>query len=110
MGQIFRYASHEVTISLIETKFSPLLVFGTATCHVSVRDITSLEYPITCALFKLFNTKTNHLKLLENYKLAFGLRPFTLTIAIRKINFYNNFSTTFYALCRRIAASSLLSD
>ena len=67
-----------------------MLLSGTKACHFSVRQATSLVYPMSCALFKRFNTKSS--EIFENCKLAFGLRPFALTIAFRKRHLYNNFA------------------
>ena len=74
MGKIGRCASNEVTVSLIKVKCLPILLYGTEACHFSVRETTSLEYPISCALLKVFNTKSSDI--LENCKLALnGLDP-----------------------------------
>ena len=76
-------------------------------CHFSVRETTSMEYPISCALMKVFNTKSS--EILENCKLAFGFRPFSLSVAIKKRHFYNKYATT-YTLCQAITAFTLSSD
>ena len=85
MGKIDRCASNEVTVSLIKAKCLAILLYGTEACHFSVRETTTLEYPISCALIKVFNIKSS--EILENCKLAFGFRPSTLSIAIRKRHF-----------------------
>ena len=103
MGKIGRCASNEVTLSLIKAKFLPILLYGTGACHFSVRETTSLDYSISCALIKVFNKKSS--EILENCKLAFGFRPFALSIAIRKRHFYNK-----YAHCQATTASTLSSD
>ena len=54
MGKIGRLASNEVTVSLIKAKCLPILLYETETCHFSVRETTSLECPISCALIKGF--------------------------------------------------------
>ena len=97
IGNIGGYASNEVTFSLIKAKCLPILLYGIEACHFSVRETTSMENPISCALMKVFNTKSS--EILEICKLAFGFRPFTLSIAIRKIHFYNKYATTNNALC-----------
>ena len=66
-----------------------------------------MEYPISCALMKVFNTKSS--EILENCKLAFGFRPFALS-AIRKRHFYNKYATTDNVLCQAITAFTLSSD
>ena len=108
MGKIGRCASNEVTVSLIKAKRLPILLYGTEDCHFSVRETTSLEYPISCALMKVFNTKSS--EILENCKLAFGFWPFSLSIAIRKRHFYNKYATTNNALCQAVTAFTLSSD
>ena len=108
MGKIGRCASNEVTVSLIKAKCLPILLCGTEACHFSVRESTSLEYPISCALMKVFNTKSS--QILENCKLPFGFRPFSLSIAIRKRQFYSKYGTTYNALCQAITAFTLSSD
>ena len=74
----------------------------------SVRETTSMEYPISCALMNVFNTKSS--EILENCKLTFGFRPFALSVAIRKRHFYNKYGTTDNALCQDITAFALSSD
>ena len=108
MGKIGRCSSNEFTVSLIKTKCLPILLYGTEACHFSVRETTSLEYPISCALIQIFNTKSS--EILENCKLAFGFRPFALSFAIRKIHFYSKYVTTNNARCQAITASILSSD
>ena len=63
-------ASNEVTVSLI--KCLHILLNGTETCHFNVRETTSMEYPISCVLFKVSNATSSDI--LENGKLAFGFR------------------------------------
>ena len=84
------------------------MLYGTEACQFSVRETTSLEDPISCALLKDFNTKSS--ETLENCKLAFGFRPFSLSLAIRKRHFYNKYATTYNALCQAITAFTLSSD
>ena len=81
MGKIGRCASNYVTVSVIKAKCLPILLYGTEACHLSVRETTSLEYPIPCALIQVFNTKSS--EILENWKQAFRFRHFQLSIAIR---------------------------
>ena len=57
---------------------------------------------------KVFNTKSS--EILENCKLAFGFRPFALSVAIRKRDFYNKNATTDNELCHAITAFTLSSD
>ena len=57
---------------------------------------------------KFLNTKSS--EILEKCKLAFGFRPFSLSVAIRKRHFYNKYATTDNALCQAITAFTLLSD
>ena len=108
MGKIGRCASNEVTVSLIKAKCLPILLYGIEACHFSVRETTSMEYPISCALMKVFDTKSS--EILENYKLAFGFRPFSLSVAIRKRHLYNKYATTENAFCQAITAFTLSSD
>ena len=63
MGKICRCASNEVTFSLIKAKCLPILLYGTEACHFIDRETTSLEYPISCAQIKVFNT--NHRKFVK---------------------------------------------
>ena len=78
MGKIGRCASNEVTVSLIKAKCLPILLYVSEACYVNVRETTSLEYSISCALIKVFNIKS--FKILENSKLAscFGLLHYLL--------------------------------
>ena len=108
MRKIGRCASNEVTVSLIKSECLPILLYGTEASHFSVRETTSLEYPISCALMKVFNTKSS--EILENCKLAFGFRSFALSVAIRKRLFYNKYAITDNALCQAITAFTLSSD
>ena len=57
MGKIGRCASDKVTVSLIKAKCLPILLYGTEACRFSVRESTSIEYP----MFKLFNTKSSEI-------------------------------------------------
>ena len=108
MGKIGRLASNEVTVSRIKAKCLFILLYGTETCHFSVRETTSLECPISCALIKGFNIKSS--EILKNYKPAFGFRPFALSVAIRKRHFYNKYAPTDNALCQAITAFTLSRD
>ena len=56
-GKLAVCASNEVTVSLIKAKCLPILLYGTEACYFSVRETTSMEYPISCALIKVFNIK-----------------------------------------------------
>ena len=91
-----------------KAKCLPILLYGTEAYYFSVRETTSMEYPISCALIKVFNTKSSDI--LENCKLAFGFRPFALSVAIGKRHFYNKYATTDNALCQPITAFTLSSD
>ena len=84
------------------------MLYETEACHFSVRETTSMEYPISCAQMKVFNTKSS--EILENCKLAFEFRPFSLSVAIRKRHFYNKYPTTDNAHCQVITAFTLSSD
>ena len=109
MGKIGRCASNEATVSLIKAKCLPILLYGTEACHFSVRETTSLEYPISCAIIKVFNIKS--LEILENCKPSFEFRPFALSVAIMKRHFYNKYATTANnALCQAVTAFTLSSD
>ena len=108
MGKIGRCASNEVTVSLIKAKCLPILLYGPEACHFSVRETTSMEYHISCALMKVFKPKSS--EILENCKLAFWFRPFSLSVAIRKRHFYNKYTITDNALCHAITAFTLSSD
>ena len=57
---------------------------------------------------KVFNTKSS--EILENCKLAFEFRPFSLSVAIKKRHFYKKNATTDNALCQAITAFTLSSD
>ena len=108
MRKIGRCASKDVTVSLIKDKCLIILLYGTEACYFSVRETTSMEYPISCALTKVFNTKLS--EIIANYKLSFVIRPFALSIAIRKRHSYNKYATTNNALSRAITAFTLSSD
>ena len=108
MRKIDRCVCNGVTVSLIKAKCLPILLYGTEACHFSVRETTSMEYPISCALIKVFNTKSS--EILENCKLAFGFRPFALFVAIRKRHFYNKYATTDNALYQAFTAFTWSSD
>ena len=84
MGTVGRCASHAVTVSLIKAKCLPMMLYETEACHFSVREATSLEHQITCALFKLFHTKSS--EILDNCKLTFGLQPFYLLLLRQDIS------------------------
>ena len=42
---------------------------GVEVCRLNTKDIKSLEYPITCALFKIFKTSSN--EIIDEYKRSF---------------------------------------
>ena len=100
IGKIGRCASSEVTVPLIKAKCLPILLYGTEACNFSVR--------VSCTLMKVLNTKSSDI--FENYKLAFGFRPFARSVAIMKRHFYNKCATTDNELCQAITAFTLSSD
>ena len=53
MGGAGSFASLDVLFSLMRSKCVPALLSGIEACPVHTRETRSLEYPITCAFFKL---------------------------------------------------------
>ena len=54
-------------VPVIKAKCLPILLYGTEACHFSVRETTSLEYPISCALIKVFNSKSSEILEVVNW-------------------------------------------
>jgi len=45
-------------ISLIHAKCFPVLLYGTETCHILVRDKRSLEFTVSRSMMKLFRNSS----------------------------------------------------
>ena len=52
-------------------------------CPINTKDIKSLEYPITCAVFKIFETNSN--EIIEDCKRSFDVKPFSDIVAARNL-------------------------
>ena len=90
-GQSGSCASLKVLFSLVCSKCVPAIFFGIEACPVNTRETRLLEYPITCAVFKILKTSSSDL--VNDCHLAFGFRQFSDVIADKK----NCFNTK-YAL------------
>ena len=79
MGRAGSCVSLEILFSLMRSKCVPALLYGIEACPVSTRETRSLEYPITCAFFKIL--KATSFDLVNECRLAFSFRQFSDVIA-----------------------------
>ena len=100
MGKVGRIASQEVTLVLVKSKCVPTLLYCLEVCPVNTKDIKSLEYPITCALFKIFQTNSD--EIIEECKRSFGVKLLLDIVAARKLTFLQRYSGSTITICRAI--------
>ena len=62
MGKVGRITLQEVTLTLVQSKCLLTLLYCLEVCPLNTKDTKSLEYPITCALSKIFQTNSYELK------------------------------------------------
>ena len=79
MWKVGRIASQEVTLTLVKSRCVPTLLYCLEVCPLNAKDITSSEYPITCAIFKIFQTNSN--EILEECKRSFDAKPLSDIVA-----------------------------
>ena len=90
MGRAGSCVSLEVLFSLMRSKCVPALLYGIEACPVNITETRSLEYPITCAFFKILKP---HLPTwLISVVLLVALDNFLISSLIRKIASMRNMS------------------
>ena len=72
MGKVGRIAVQEVTLTLVKSKCMPTLLYYREVCPLNTKDTKSVKYPITCALFNIF--QTNSYGTIEECKRSFGVK------------------------------------
>ena len=83
MGKVDRIASQVVTLTLVKSKCVPILLYCLEVCSLNAKDIKSVDYAITSALFKIFQTNSN--EIIEEWKRSFGVKPLSDIVAARKL-------------------------
>ena len=69
MGKVGRISLQVVTHTLVKSKCVATLLYCLKDCQLNTMDIKSLEYPITRAFFKIFQTNSN--EIIEECKRSF---------------------------------------
>jgi Reverse transcriptase (RNA-dependent DNA polymerase) len=59
-GRIGRNAPEDVIVELLKTKCLPILLNATEACPVSTSNVGELQFAVTGALMKIFNTRLNY--------------------------------------------------
>ena len=98
-------ASLEVLFTLMRSKCVPALLYGIEACPVNTKETRSLEYPITCAFFKIPNSSSSDL--VNEYRLAFGFRQFSHVIADKKKCFNLKYISSNNTVCKAVSAWTL---
>ena len=70
--------------------FVNLVILSRGFYALNTRDIKSLEYPIACAFFKIFQITYN--EIIEECKRSFGHKPLSDIVAARKFAFLQRYS------------------
>ena len=97
MGKVGRIALQEVTLTLVKSKCVPTLLYCLEVCPLNTKDTKSLEYPITCALFKIF--QTNSYGTVEECKCSFRVKPLSNIVTARKLTFLQCYSGSSNIIC-----------
>ena len=105
MGRAGSSASLEILLSLMRSKCVPALLYGIEACPVNTKETRSLEYPITCAFFKILKTSSSDL--VNECRLAFGFRQFSNVIADRKKFFNLKYISSNNTVCKAFCAWTL---
>ena len=94
--------SFEVLFSLVRSKCVPAIIYGIEACPVNTRETRTLEYPVTCAFFKL--RKPSSSDLVNDRRLAFGFGRSSDVIADKKQFFNTKYVNT---VCKVVSAWNL---
>ena len=105
MGRAGSSASLGVLFSLMRSKCVPALVYSIEACPVSTRETSSLEYPITCAFFKIVKSLSSDL--VNECRLAFGFRQFSHFIADKNNCFNLKYISSNNIVCQAVSAWTL---
>ena len=97
-GKIGRCASEEVVIKLITMKCLPTLLYGIDAVPVLKADRHSMDFVMTRALMKLFNTAS--MQIITECKIAFNLRNISELIFERKRKFLLKYSNCYNLVCQ----------
>jgi hypothetical protein len=101
-GKVGRLASEEVVISLIKFKCLPCLLYGLDACPVNKSEGTSLDFPVTRILMKIFQT-TNR-DIISDCQSHFNLPPVHILIRQRKVKFLQKYIAVENLLCNRFCS------
>ena len=85
MGKVGRSASQEVIIEQVHMKCLPIILYGTESCPLAKKDITSLEHILSCTFGKIFIVKQQEI-IIECRK-AFNLDNPNQIIKNRQLKF-----------------------
>ena len=99
MGKGGRIAVQEETFTLVKSKCVPTLLYCLEVCPLNTKDTKSLEYPITCALFRI--VQPNSYGTIEECERSFGVKLLSDIATARKSTFlqcYSGFSNITYSV------------
>lgn len=98
LSKIGRFASEEVTLSLLRAKCIPRLLYAVEACPLLSRDKHSFEFTVTRTLMKLFGTVSSTVVLA--CQRFFMFLPVTYDIDLRTAKFLQLFGASENCICR----------
>ena len=92
------FASEDVVLSLIGSKFLSILLYGTEVCPLLSRQKNSLEFSVTRIFMKLFRSSSP--KIVKECQINFGFLPIASQLTVRTANFLQRFIASENTLCQ----------
>jgi len=103
-SKVGRLASEEVVLSLIRTKYLPILLYATEACPSLSLNRSYFEFTVTRLFMKLFRTTSP--AVVKCYQLAFNFLLVHSQLDIRTANFLQKFIASENCLCYLLALTA----
>lgn len=104
-GKIGRTASDEVVLRLVQSKCMPAMLYGMDACPVTRSQANSLDFAVTGACMKIFNTRSK--EVVTECMTMFGFLSVSEAVAKRKSKFLLSYSSSTNSLCQLFADDAL---
>ena len=101
-GRVGRFASEEVVIKLVTSKWLPILLKGTEACPLFKSDVHSLDFVINRFFMKLF--RTNNMLIINECREPFGFDLPSCLIARRTSGFLHTLKFSVEFVCFTMAS------
>ena len=89
-GHVGTTASEDVILSLVKSKYLPVLLYGLDVCPLTVTDSRSFDFTVTRILMKIF--KTNSIDVIDECRQYFAFHTVEHLIKVRKSRFLTKYA------------------